>query len=101
MNTHSNANPNTTGPNASRASLTEPWIRNPTRKPIAVVIASDHTSTAVSATARPVSTALRGIGNERIRSTTPASRSSAIAVAAPMPANSTLVVTNPGTRKST
>jgi hypothetical protein len=41
------------------------------------------------------------MGSERSRSTNPCSRSSAIAVAVPMPLNSTPVAMNPGTRKST
>src|SRR4029450_11481752 len=55
MNPHSNANPNTRhSPNARNASASEPWIRNPTAKPIAVVIASDQGRTTVSASARQV-----------------------------------------------
>jgi hypothetical protein len=72
MNTHSNANPNTTtSPNAANASSTEPWMRNPTAKPMAVVMVTLHTSTGVSARARPARTALRGMGSEGSRSTNP------------------------------
>jgi hypothetical protein len=56
---------------------------------------------AVSASARPESTALRGIGSDRSRSTKPCSRSSATPAAAPMPVNRMPVVMKPGTRKST
>ena len=60
-----------------------------------------HAKIAVSASARAASTELRGIGSERSRSVNPCSRSSAVAVAVPMPLNSTPVAMNPGTRKST
>ena len=55
----------------------------------------------VSATDRPVRTDERGIGSDRRRSTKPCSMSSAMAIDAPMPPNSTPVVMNPGTRKFT
>ncbi len=103
MNSHSNANPNTThSPNARQRVRRGPVHpeadgepdrdrddRGPTR------------AQAVSASARPARTELRGIGSDFSRSTNPCSRSSATPVAAPMPENSTPVVTNPGTRKST
>ncbi len=102
MNTHSNANPYTRHSRKARIACDAvPCSRNPTRNPMPVVITRLQTRIAVSAIARPESTALRGIGSERSRSTKPPSMSSAIAVAAPIPPKSTLVVTKPGTRKST
>ncbi len=99
MNTHSNANPNsTTSPNAASPSSAEPWSTKPTANATAAVNAVLHARIAVSAVARAISTELRGIGSERSRSTNPCSRSSAIAVAVPIPMNSTPVVMNPGTR---
>jgi hypothetical protein len=65
------------------------------------VTAVVNTRIAVSAATRATSTELRGIGSDRNRSTNPSLTSSAIAVAVPMPVNSTPVATKPGTRKST
>ena len=102
MNNHKKAKPNRTHrAKAARLWGTLPWTRNPTAKPMATVTARVQASTPVSATARPASTAARGIGRLRNRSTNPCSRSSATPAAVIIPANSTDVVTNPGTRKST
>src|SRR5581483_8452461 len=101
-NIHSNANPNTLHrPNARSAWGTSVCSRNPTANPIAVVTARLHASNAVSASARPSTAAERGIGSERNRSEKPCSASSATPAVAPLPANRIVVVTNPGTRKST
>ena len=78
-----------------------PWRRKPTRKPMAVVMTRPQVSRAVSASARPASSAGRDTGSERSRSKKPFSTSSATPAAAPMPENSTPVTTKPGTRKST
>ena len=64
-------------------------------------MAALHVAMAVSAMARPASTEVRGMGSDRSRSTNPCSRSSATAVAAPMPVNRMPVVMKPGTRKFT
>ena len=102
MNSHVNAKPNTTTrKNAMSESVTDPAGRNPTANPIAVVTAAPQATRTVSASARPAATAVRGIGKERRRSTTPVWMSSATPAAAPVPANSTPVTTYPGTRKST
>ena len=63
---------------AASAAPQLPCRRNPTRKPIATVTASPQTWMPVSASARPISTALRGIGSERRRAISPASMSSAM-----------------------
>ena len=70
-------------------------------KPIAVVMARPQASTPVSASVRPASNAPRDTGSDRSRSKKPCSTSSATPAAVPVPANSTLVTTKPGTRKST
>ncbi len=50
MKSHSNANPNTMhNPNAASASESDPWIRKPTAKPIAVVMVRLQVSVAVDA----------------------------------------------------
>ena len=66
-------------------------------KPIAVVMAKPQASTPVSASVRPAARS----GSDRRRSKKPCSTSSATPAAVPVPANSTLVITKPGTRKST
>ncbi len=94
MNIHVNEKPKMiTSRKANSAPATEPWGRNPTAKPIAVVTAAPHATSTVSARARPPATANRGIGSERRRSTTPCWRSSATPEAAPIPENSTPVTT--------
>ena len=94
MNIHVNENPNTTtSTNANTLPAGVPAGRKPTANPIAVVIAAPHTTSAVSARARPPATANRGIGSDRRRSMTPCWRSSATPAAAPIPENSTPVTT--------
>src|SRR4029453_14222094 len=60
-----------------------------------------HVWVAVSATARPASTALRGIGRERSRSNRPWARASVMLRAAPMPCQMSMVVRMRGTTKPT
>jgi hypothetical protein len=86
---------------ASRPRPMPPWSRKPTRKLAAVMTSSPQVWVAVSATARPVSTALGGMGRERSRSNRPWARSSVMLRAAPMPCQMSMVVRMPGTTKPT
>jgi hypothetical protein len=102
IHTHSKAKLNTMMRAKAIAPLTTPpWRRKPTTKPARVMMRRAHTCVATSATARPESTAVRGIGNERRRSYRPCPRSSAILTAALIPDHSSIVVMMPGTAKST
>jgi hypothetical protein len=86
---------------ASKARPMPPWSRKPTRKLAAVMTSSPHVVVAVSARARPASTALRGIGRERSRSNRPWARSSVTLRAAPIPCQMSMVARMPGTTKPT
>src|SRR6266545_8164750 len=102
MNTQTNTKLNTTTRAKASTPLAIPsWSRKPTRKLTIVMTSSPQTCIAVSATARPVSTAPRGIGKERNRSSRPWARSSVMLMAAPIPCQMSMVVTMPGTTKST
>jgi hypothetical protein len=68
---------------------------------MATVMTRPQVTSAVSARARPPSSAVRDTGSDRRRSKNPLSMSSATPAAAPMPEKSTPVTTKPGTRKST
>ena len=76
-------------------------MRNPVSTPTASVMNSPHPTSAVSASERPSSTAERGIGSERIRSSRPLSTSAATPTAPPVPVNSAPAAASPGIRKST
>ena len=68
---------------------------------MATVIAKPQTCIAVSASARPMRTELRGMGSERRRAMSPALMSSAMPADAYMALKSTPVVMKPGTTKLT
>jgi len=70
-------------------------------KPIPVVMARLNTVREVLAQTLASMIEKREMGRLRRRSIRPRPRSSATPAEAPMPVNSTLVATNPGTRKST
>ena len=75
--------------------------RKPTSRPMPTVTASPQTWIAVSASERPTSTALRGIGSERSRAIRPPLMSSAMPTDAYMQLNTAPVAMNPGTTKFT
>ena len=60
---------------AGNQPATDPWNRKPTANPRPPATTRLHISTAVSASARPVRKATRGIGSDRSRSTMPLSMS--------------------------
>ena len=70
-------------------------------KPMAVVMARLNVVRAVLAHTLASMIEKREMGRLRSRSIRPRPRSSATPADAPMPVKSTLVATNPGTRKST
>src|SRR6266540_1567870 len=102
MNTHSKAKTYTMmRPTAINPFPTPSSSRKPTRKLTIAMATSPHTCMAVSARARPASTALRGIGSERSRSNRPKPTSSVTPTAAPIPCQISPVVRIPGMTKPT
>src|SRR6266542_425195 len=102
MNTHSKAKTYTMmRPTAINPFPTPSSSRKPTRKLTIAMAMSPHTCMAVSARARPASTALRGMGNERSRSNRPKPTASVTATAAPIPCQISPVVRIPGMTKPT